>query len=1151
MPRLIRLVLLASSLISSLSAAPVITELMASNKSVHADDDGDYSDWIEIHNPDATPVSLDGWYLTDNANNKTKWQFPAATLPAGGYLLVYASDKDRRNPSAPLHTSYGLSANGEYLGLIAADGITVVSEYAPEFPEQFGDLSYGITQPTDAGETPQLGYFTGPTPGARNGDASTLAIVERISFSAPSSPFSGSLALELSGAAPGQKIRYTLIAPSAAGAEIPTPTSSSPEYTGPLLLNSSTIVSAAVFSADDTRRGFVATAHYVKAADNGLDSVVHFSSQLPFIVLDGHGFGELVNDDIKRPAWLHIFEPIEGEATLDLPSFSTRLTAKVRGFSSASFPKKSYSLELWDNSGAKRAQPLLDLPDATDWALVAPWAFDRANIRNAYIYALSNRIGRWAPRTKFAEFFFNWSDDTLTASDYRGLIVLTDRIKIDPDRVDIAELSPDDNTAPGITGGYLLKIDGPDPDEFHFQTARNVPDPTYGARIVVAKPKLDEITPAQSSYIRNYIQEMEDALFIDLAGGFATRRYLDYLDRDSWVDFHLLTVFTKNADGLRRSSYFYKDREGKLVAGPLWDFDRSMGSHDDGRRDLTVDTWGHGESIQLWTSEWWKALTRDPDFMQAWVDRWQSLRRTEFSDDELTNLVDELAAQIGPEAGAREFGRWGYDTTFSAEIERMRDWLVRRARWIDQQFVAVPSVALEDPSTLIIEPPPGAVLVYQLDGTDPRAASGDTAPGALTTAQPLRLPVGTTARVRAYRADLADLYPGSPWSSAVVPDAANLNAPRPSADSISLRPFGSTNITSPLGHSIAFGVAASGPGPFSYSWFKDGMLLANSNSPELTLENLSTADAGIYTAAVLNGLTSVTSEPFTLTITGRDEESEIDDREPNARLVAIAARADVGTGENVLIAGFVVEGTGKKKFLARAVGPALTRQGVHQPLSSPVLRVFSRTGLEIASNAGWETGPDAARLPELAAKVGAFALEPGSADSALELELDPGPYTLHASTTGNESGIALAEIYALDEQSSPVALSSRAQVRAGENILIGGVVIGGNVSQRILLRAVGPALSAQGVAAPLADPVLEVVRNQTTIHTNDDWETGNDPAALTAAFATTGTLPFAAGSKDAALLVDLEPGVYTVLAKGKGSDEGVALVEIYTVPAAD
>jgi CotH kinase protein/Chitobiase/beta-hexosaminidase C-terminal domain/Lamin Tail Domain len=127
----------------SAPAAPSITEFLAANSSVHADEDGEYSDWIEIHNPDAAALNLDGYYLTDNPNRPTKWRFPALTLNPGAYVVVFASDKNRAVAGAPLHTNFKLSADGEFLGLVAPDGVTIVSQFAPAFPKQFADVSYG------------------------------------------------------------------------------------------------------------------------------------------------------------------------------------------------------------------------------------------------------------------------------------------------------------------------------------------------------------------------------------------------------------------------------------------------------------------------------------------------------------------------------------------------------------------------------------------------------------------------------------------------------------------------------------------------------------------------------------------------------------------------------------------------------------------------------------------------------------------------------------------------------------------------------------------------------------------------------------------------------------------------------------------------
>jgi len=121
-----------------------ISEFMASNTSTLADEDGSFEDWIEIQNISPTPVNLLNWSLTDNAGNLTKWKFPATNLPPGQFLVVFASDKNRRTPGAHLHTNFKLSAGGEYLGLVAPNGSTVVSQFAPQFPGQLPDVSYGV-----------------------------------------------------------------------------------------------------------------------------------------------------------------------------------------------------------------------------------------------------------------------------------------------------------------------------------------------------------------------------------------------------------------------------------------------------------------------------------------------------------------------------------------------------------------------------------------------------------------------------------------------------------------------------------------------------------------------------------------------------------------------------------------------------------------------------------------------------------------------------------------------------------------------------------------------------------------------------------------------------------------------------------------------
>lgn len=144
-----------------------ITEFVADNDGSYLDSDGEASDWIELSNSGASAVSTDGLYLTDNASDLTQWMLPDVTIPAGGYLVIFASGKDRNDPQGELHTNFSLSARGEYLALIDTDGITPLSQFAPEFPKQFFGVAYGtgtnsVTESKTLVPWPATGTWTVP-----------------------------------------------------------------------------------------------------------------------------------------------------------------------------------------------------------------------------------------------------------------------------------------------------------------------------------------------------------------------------------------------------------------------------------------------------------------------------------------------------------------------------------------------------------------------------------------------------------------------------------------------------------------------------------------------------------------------------------------------------------------------------------------------------------------------------------------------------------------------------------------------------------------------------------------------------------------------------------------------------------------------------
>ena len=271
------------------------------------------------------------------------------------------------------------------------------------------------------------------------------------------------------------------------------------------------------------------------------------------------------------------------------------------------------------------------------------------------------------------------------------------------------------------------------------------------------------------------------------------------------------------------------------------------------------------------------------------------------------------------------------------------------------------------------------------------------------------------------------------------------------------------------------------------------------------------------------------------------------------RLINLSSRLRIGAGGNVLIAGFVIGGTEAKQVLIRGIGPALAGLGVQGTLANPQLRLY-RGSEVIAQNDDWSTGADSAASAAAFLRLGAFALAPGSKDAALLETLAPGAYTAHV-VADAAGGVALAEIY--DASGNPNAdyqrlinLSTRGDVGTGENILIGGFIVTGNAPKKVLVRAIGPSLTAFGVAGALADPRLRVFNGAALIAENDNWSiVPADTAATAQAARDTGAFALANGSKDAALILTLAPGAYTAQVSGAdGASTGVALIEVYEVP---
>ena len=345
-----------------------------------------------------------------------------------------------------------------------------------------------------------------------------------------------------------------------------------------------------------------------------------------------------------------------------------------------------------------------------------------------------------------------------------------------------------------------------------------------------------------------------------------------------------------------------------------------------------------------------------------------------------------------------------------------------------------------------------------------------------------------------------------------------------------------------LGQQVTLTAAVTASPTPIYTWYFRGGEFCNTESPVLTLNDITAAYAGDYQCVASNAAGTAASAVATLSL-------------EFSGLVNLSARANVGTGANVVIPGITVRGEKPKTLLIRAAGPALAGFGVAGALANPTVSVFTATGEKILANDNWSEVPDVPALRAASVAQGAFALPEGSRDAAMLVTVPPGSYTVQVAGLGSGAaaqGVAIVEVYEADADTSTlVNLSCRARVGTGADLLIAGFVISGTEPRRLLIRGVGPTLAGFGVDGTLADPRLEVIRQgapaaTATVASNDNWE-----ATLAPTFASVGAFALTPGSRDAALVVILPPGSYTAQVSGLGTGaaaQGVAIVEVYDLP---
>ena len=532
---------------------------------------------------------------------------------------------------------------------------------------------------------PQNQGFMQPSPGLRNTPGS-IGVLNPPQFSVAGGTFFEPFRVTLISDDPRATIRYTL--------DGRIPTESSPAYTAPIEILASAEVRAKQFR-EDYLPSPTATAGYLRLNPDLYD----FTSDLPLVVFDT--LGQSVPPTSSRQFANSIGAVFEVQQTgrssfAEAPDLISRVGIRQRGSSSSSYPKKPYRIEFReDTSDDDRNVNLLGLPLESDFNLIPGYEFNRSLNRNVVIYDLSNQMDADATKTRYVEVFLNAGRGELSRDDYQGVYPIVETIKVGPNRLDIGELSTQYEQEPLSTGGYIFKFDRPAPGD------RGVTVGPSGAMVTVQMVEPSETTLKQRSpqleYFTEYVTDFVTALVSpDFIHPELGHHYSAWVDVQSVIDHYLLYELWQATDALFFSGHWYKPREDKLRAGPIWDLDRSAASTDG--RNIDPRRWHVIDSAPFW----WQEFFEDLEFRQAFIDRWADLSHNVLSFENIGKTFDELTSQIA-EAQVRNFEQWpealprseggaygALDGTWGGEVRHMRLWLETRHEWMRKLFLQAP-----------------------------------------------------------------------------------------------------------------------------------------------------------------------------------------------------------------------------------------------------------------------------------------------------------------------------------------------------------------------------------------------------------------------------------------------------------------------------
>lgn len=422
------------------------------------------------------------------------------------------------------------------------------------------------------------------------------------------------------------------------------------------------------------------------------------SSNVPLVVIDT--YGGTITGEPKINANIKIIDNGYGNFNhlTDAPIYQSDMGIEIRGAYSASLPQKPYNFELHDALGNNIDTSILGMPKEHDWNLLATYN-DKAFSRNTLANHVFNKMGRYATHAKYCEVFLN--------GNYQGIYFLSETMKRDNNRIDIAKLDSTENSGINLTGGYILKNDYWDASNSWLNAFSPIDHAGMQVHTVYHYPKPDDITPAQKAYIQSFINQYETALYSSNFDDTLTG-YQQYADVYSFVDYFIVNELSRNTDGFKKSFYFHKDKDNssgisKLICGPVWDFDWAWKNIWDCSIFQATDGSGWSHHINdcspdVNSNGWHVRMMQDTNFQNILRCRWDRFRQSFLDTTYLFSYIDSVANYLNL-AQARHYEKWGtlginsgapevgpIPTTFEGEINALKNWITLRVDWLDNNI---------------------------------------------------------------------------------------------------------------------------------------------------------------------------------------------------------------------------------------------------------------------------------------------------------------------------------------------------------------------------------------------------------------------------------------------------------------------------------